>query len=302
MVFMKLSALNAFVAAVEGGSLRAGSRRSGVSQPAMTKMMRELELELATVLLQRSTKGVAVTAPGAVLYEHACRALRELSNATEKIEQFGGRMVGELSIGAVPIAVALLIPEIMRTFCREFPDIRLSVREEMYIAQLTNLRMGEVDIAIGPIPDNLPPGEFHTESLMSVSMVVVAGKSNPLSRARSLSQLGDARWVYTSESGMASYAQILFKRHNLPAPEPAAMVNSTLGLVALVGSGDYIGLMPVQMASHPVAAALLTVLPLSEESLKLPLGVMARSDAMLKPAVKHFLRHLHRAAQHTAVL
>lgn len=302
MVFMKLSVLKAFVAAVEGGSLRAGSRHSGVSQPAMSKMMRELERELATELLRRSTTGVAVTAPGAVLYEHACRAIRELSNATEKIEQFAGRMVGELSIGAVPIAVLLLIPEIMRTFCREFPDIRLCVREEMYIAQLTNLRMGEVDIAIGPIPDNLPPGEFHTESLMSVSMVVVAGKGNPLSRARSLSQLVDARWVYTSASGMASYAQILFKKHGLPPPEPAAIVNSTLGLASLLGLGDYVGLMPIQIATHPVAASCLAIVPIGEENLRLPLGVMARNDAMLKPAVKHFLRHLQRAAQHTAVL
>lgn len=302
MVFMKLSGLNAFVAAVEGGSLRAGSRRIGMSQPAMSKVIRELERELATVLLQRSTTGVALTAPGAVLYEHACKAIVELSNAKEKIEQFGGRMVGELSIGAVPIAVVMLIPEIMRTFARDFPSIRLHVREEMYIAELTNLRMGEVDVAIGPIPDNLPPGEFHSEPLMAVSMVVVAGKGNPLARARSLSQLQDARWVYTSESRAASYAQGLFRKHGLAAPEPAAIVNSTLGLASLVGFGDYIGLMPVQIANHPLVASFLTVVPLGEQGLTLSLGVMARTDAMLKPAVQHFLRHLQRAAQHAAVL
>lgn len=299
---MKLSALNAFVAAVEGGSLRAGSRRLGLSQPAMSKAIRELERELATVLLQRATTGVVVTPPGAVLYEHANKAIGELSNAKEKIEQFGGRMVGELSIGAVPIAVLTLVPEILRTYGREFPSIRLHVREEMYIAELTNLRMGEVDVAIGPIPENLPAGEFHSESLMTVSMVVVVGKGNPLARARSLSQLLEARWVYTSEASAASYAQGLFRKHGLPAPAPAAIVNSTLGLASLVASGDYIGLMPVQMAHHPVVAAFLNVVSLTEEGLTLPLGVMARAEAMLKPAVQQLLRHLHRAAQHAAVL
>lgn len=299
---MKLNTLNAFVAAVEGGSLRAGSRRCGVSQPAMTKMIRELELELATILLHRSTTGVAVTAPGAVLYEHACRAIRELTDATEKIEQFGGRMVGELVIGAVPLAVVLLIPEVMRTFCRDFPNIRLHIQEEMYIAHLTNLRMGEVDVAIGPIPDNLPPGEFHTEPLRSISMVVVAGKSHPLIRARSLRQLVGARWIYTSMPGKASYAQALFKKHNLPAPEPAAIVNSTLGLTSLIGLGDYVGMMPVEIATHPVMSQFLAVIPIEEERLELALGVMARKDAMLKPAITHFFKHLQRAAQHTIVL
>lgn len=298
---MKLNTLNAFVAAVEGGSLRAGSRRCGVSQPAMTKMIRELELELATILLLRSTTGVSVTAPGAVLYEHACRAIRELTDATEKIEQFGGRMVGELVIGAVPLAVVLLIPEVMRTFCRDFPYIRLHIQEEMYIAHLTNLRMGEVDVAIGPIPDNLPPGEFHAEPLRPISMVVVAGKSHPLIRARSLNQLTGARWVYTSMSGMASYAQALFKKHNLPAPAPAAIVNSTLGLVSLIGLGDYVGMMPVEIATHPVASQFVTVIPIEEERLELALGVMTRKDAMLKPAIAHFLKHLQRAAQHTTL-
>lgn len=298
MVRMKLNALSALVAAVEEGSLRAAARRIGMAQPALTKLVRELERELATTLLVRSTTGVTATAQGKVLYERACTVARELADAVQQIEQLGGRMTGELSIGAVPLAVMLLIPETMRTFGRAFPDIRLQVREELYIEQLTHLRKGEVDIALGPIPDNLPAGEFHAEPLMPITMAVVVGRGNPLARARSLRQLADARWVHTSLSGRTGYARLLFERHGLAPPESAAVVNSTLGLLSLIATGDCVGLMPMPIATHPVAAQFLSVVPIKEGHLDLTLGVLARTETLLKPVVRHFIAHLHRAALH----
>lgn len=70
---MKLTSLRAPVAAVEEGSLRSAAKRLSVSQPALTKSIRELERELATALLLRSTTGVIATAQGMVLYEREGR-------------------------------------------------------------------------------------------------------------------------------------------------------------------------------------------------------------------------------------
>ena len=295
---MKLAALNALIAAVEDGSLRAAARRVGVSQPALTKMLRELERELSTTLLVRSTTGVVPTAQGRALYERACTVTRELGQAVEEIEQLSGRMVGELSIGAVPLVVLLLIPESLRTFGREFPGIRLRIREELYIAQLTHLRKGDVDIALGLIPDGLPPGEFRVEPLMPVSMTVVAGKGSAASRCRSLSQLGSARWVYTSMVGTNGYARLLFERHGLAPPPAAAVVDSTLGLLSLIGSGDFVGLMPKQIATHPAAAPFLSIVPIEEGPLRLEIGAIVRADQMIRSPVQHFIAHLRRAAHH----
>lgn len=298
MVCMKLHALQALVAAVDEGSLRAAARRIGSSQPALTKMVRELELELGATLLERSTRGVRPTPQGRVLVDHARKAVRELDEAVSQIDQFGGRMVGELGIVAVPLAVLLLVPETLRTFGRDFPAIRLRVREELYIAQLHALRQGEVDIVLGPIPEQLPAGEFHVEPLLPIDMAVVVGKGSAHARACSLHELADARWVYTSPSGHTGYADLLFTRHGLTPPEPAAMVNSTLALLALIGSGDFVGLMPLAMARHGAAAPWMTVVPIAEGQLQLTLGAIVRQDAMLKPAVRQFLLHLHRAVTH----
>lgn len=295
---MKLSALQALVHAIEEGSLRAAARRIGVSQPALTKTIRELEQELAAPLLVRSTTGVMPTAQGKVLYERASTALRELDGAVEEINQLGGHMVGELRIGAVPLAVMLLIPETLRTFSREFEHVHLHVREELYIEQLMNLRRSDVDVAIGPIPNNLPQGEFHIEELMPVQMVVVVRRGSPLAGARSLEELRSARWVYTGVAGITGYARRLFEVNGMQPPPVGATVNSTLGLLSLIGSGDFVGLMPQPLMRHPAAAQFLAMPPLREGPLPLSVCAITRAETALKPAVRHFLAHLHRAAHH----
>jgi len=295
---VKLTSLRALIAAIEEGSLRSAARRLGVSQPALTKLIRELERELSTTLLLRSTTGVLATAQGMVLYERAVAADRELAHAVDQIRQLGGRMTGSLTIGAVPLAVMLLVPETLRTFGSEFPEIQLRIIEELYIAQLTQLRKGEVDIALGPLPDQLPPGEFAVESLMPIGMVIVVRKGNPLGQARCLADLADARWVYTGATTDSGYAKTLYERHGMKPPPAGALVNSTLGLLSIISSGNCVGLLPYQIAVHPFATHHLDIVPVVEGPLKLTLGALARNDSALKPSVRHFMAHLHRAAHH----
>ena len=149
----------------------------------------------------------------------------------DQIQQLGGQMRGELNIAAVPVAMMLLIPETLRTFSRAYPDIRLRVSEELFVEQLQKLRNGQVDLVVGGIPDGLPSGEFIAEELMTTSMVVVARRGSPHARARHLSELSQASWVYTGTSAQTGYASRLFESHGLSAPPVGAMVNSTLALL-----------------------------------------------------------------------
>jgi LysR family transcriptional regulator, regulator of abg operon len=297
---MKLSALHALVTAVDEGSLRNAARKLGLSQPALTKMVRELERELAAVLLVRTTQGVLPTAQGKVLVERARNVGRELAAASDQISQLSGHMVGQLAVAAVPVAVMLLMPETLRTFRREFPQVQLRVREELYLAQLQLLRTGAVDVAVGGVPRGLPSGEFIIESLLPTSMVVVVRRGHPLAGARSLKELGASDWVYTGANADEGYAKTLFEAHGLPPPPVGAVVNSTLALLSLVATGDFVGLMPVQITRHPQVAPHLAVVPVVEGGLPLEVAAMVRREATLSPMVRHFIAHLHRAAHQAA--
>jgi len=127
-------------------------------------------------------------------------------------------------------------------------------------------------------------------------MVVVARRGSRHARARRLADLAEAPWVYTGTSAQTGYASRLFKAHGLPAPPLGAMVNSTLALLALIGSGDLLGLMPEQIVAQPLAGQDIVALPLQEPGLPLTVGVMVRSGSVVSPAIRQFIAHLHRAA------
>jgi LysR family transcriptional regulator, regulator of abg operon len=293
---MKLNSLKALVSAIDDGSIRSAAKRMGLSQPALTKAIRELEVELGASLLVRASTGVQPSAQGQLLYEHACRVIRELDAATGQINQMSGRMQGQLSVGAVPIAVMLLIPETIRTFNKAFPDIYLRIHEELYIEQLQRLRRAEVDVVVGGAPEGLASGEFTIEPLIQTTMVAVTRRSGKWSKARSLKELSQAKWIYTGASSHEGYATLLYRRNGLTPPPVGAIINSTLTLLSLLASGDFVGLMPEQMVHHPLARDFLDVIEVPEKALTLNVGAIVRRDSLVSPAIRQFMNHLHRAA------
>ncbi|QHI98476.1 LysR family transcriptional regulator [Xylophilus rhododendri] len=293
---MKLTSIKGLMAAIEEGSLRSAARRLGISQPALSKLVRELELEMGAPLLMRTTSGVSATAQGRVVYEHSTKALREFEDAAHAVRRLGGDMVGQLHIGAVPLAVMLLVPETLRTFSQSFPEVQIRVSEELYVAQLQRLRSGEVDLMVGGVPADLPRNEFIVEPLMKTTMVPVARIGSAWLSARGLAELQPARWVYTGANAATGYARQWFEREGLTAPRAGAIVNSTLSLLSVVSSTDCVALMPEQIALHPVSRHFISVIRTEERGLDLDIGVITRGDVATRALVRHLISHLHRAA------
>jgi LysR family transcriptional regulator, regulator of abg operon len=295
---MKHIALQALVAAIEEGSLRKAANRLLISQPAITKTIRELEKDVGATLLQRTSIGVSPSPQGQRLYERAKKVLRELSAARAEIDQLSGRMRGELSIGAAPLAVMLLIPETIRTYSKACPQVSLRISEELYFEQLERLRRGDVQVAIGGVPQGLAPGEFVIEPLINTRMVVVVNNKHKQRNAKSLKELAELPWVYTGTSKEEGYARTLFQQHDLAPPHVGAIVNSTLTLLSLVATGQFVGLMPEQIANQSIAREFISIVPIQEAALPLKVAAMVRNDVAVTPSVKQFINHLHRAAHH----
>jgi DNA-binding transcriptional LysR family regulator len=149
---------------------------------------------------------------------------------------------------------------------------------------------------VGGIPKGLASGEFVIEPLIETTMVVVVRKGSALQKVKSLKNLADAKWVYTGNTKDEGYAKTLYEMHGLPAPHVGALVNSTLALLSLVSAGEFVGLMPAQIAQSPIASQFISIVPVKEKALPLTVGAIVRSDMVVSPAVKHFINHLHRSA------
>jgi len=101
------------------------------------------------------------------------------------------------------------------------------------------------------------------------------------------------------KSGCSLLATLLFQEHGLAPPPVGAIVNSTtLSLLALIGSGDLLGLIPEQIVAHPLAGQDITHVPVAEAGLSLTVGAIIRNGSVVSPAIRQVIAHLQRLAHH----
>jgi DNA-binding transcriptional LysR family regulator len=146
----KLSAMKAFVRVVEAGTFTKAADSLGVPKAQMTRLVQSLEEDLKTLLLNRTTRRVTVTADGAAYYDRAVRVLEEIEELESSLTHAKVNPRGKLRIDA-PSAIAnlILIPA-MGDFCARYPDIQIDIgasdRPIDLIAENVDcvLRVGEV--------------------------------------------------------------------------------------------------------------------------------------------------------------
>ena len=119
----------AFLAAVDQGSLTAAGELLGYTQPGITRMIRSLETEMGFTLLSRTPKGVVPTENGRAMIPIFREIVRAQKSAEEASSEIRGMLRGVLTIGSYYSVSAMLLPAILRQFGEAYPNIRIKLRE-----------------------------------------------------------------------------------------------------------------------------------------------------------------------------
>jgi DNA-binding transcriptional LysR family regulator len=119
-----------------------------VAQPALSHQIKQLEDELGTQLVERTNRRVRLTTAGEVFLARATRILEQLDQATRETARVGQGDAGSLVIGAVSTAVCSILPELLRSFRRESPNIAIDIREMEPGEQVEALRKETIDIGL----------------------------------------------------------------------------------------------------------------------------------------------------------
>src|SRR3954464_11945751 len=153
---MNLIHLAAFHAVAETGSVTAGAARLMVSQPAVSKQVRELERALQARLFDRPAKGVRATPAGEVLAGYARRLFSLVEEAEGALRDLSSLRHGTLSVAATHTIGTYLLPQTIVHFRRRFPGVTL--RLDIETAEGLSRRLGEgtVDLALAGSPEGLP--------------------------------------------------------------------------------------------------------------------------------------------------
>lgn len=160
------------------GSFSAAETLLDVAQSALSRQIQQLEIDLDAQLLDRTGRGVALTAVGEVLFKHAGNILDEMANALKAVEIAKTRPTGQISIAGSSIVMSRYMPEILRRFLKIYPDFQVTAIQASTGEVYQQLVDGHVDVAvILSIPNS---SKLASRRLMTESMILVARKEHAI--------------------------------------------------------------------------------------------------------------------------
>ena len=168
---MDLKQLEYFVRVAELGSFTRAAQVLGVAQPALSRQVRLLEVELRQNLLTRNGRGATPTEAGQVLLEHGRGILHQVERAREELGRVRSGLSGRVALGLPPSVARMLAVPLTRAFRERLPDAQLSISEGLSTAMQENLLNGRLDIAVLYNPSPMPGIELRpllTEELLLV--------------------------------------------------------------------------------------------------------------------------------------
>jgi DNA-binding transcriptional LysR family regulator len=198
---MRIQQLQLLLALAEHGSLRASAQVLHVTQPALTKALRQLEEEVGAPLVVRTPRGVRLAPAGEILAAHAATALRELDQARADIDWQVRHERTRLAVGLSPVAGILLAPGAIARFCSRVQGVRLRLVDAVFPRMQALVRSGEIDLGIGPLPAGEHSLDLVAQPLFDSANVVVARLGHPLAGASHLADLAAAGWVLVGPRG-----------------------------------------------------------------------------------------------------
>ncbi|THF67873.1 LysR family transcriptional regulator [Deinococcus sp. Arct2-2] len=155
---MELRHVRAFVAVAEERNFTRAAARVFLSQPAFSRVIQQLEGELGTRLLDRTSRVVTLTDAGRAFLQHAQNVLTELELATSELLSAAGQ--AKLRVGFPQYATYGLIPEVLAKFADLFPTLGVEQHELFSDQQLTKLLANELDIGFVRTPHHQPEIEY----------------------------------------------------------------------------------------------------------------------------------------------
>lgn len=218
---------------------RKAAEALAIAQPALSRQIAQLETALGAPLFVRSRRRVELTAAGRALAERVEPLLRALAGVPAELRALAQGRVGHVRVAFTGLAMATVLPGILREFHRRFPGIRVELNESPTAAQLTALQAGE--LACGFFHPDAPTAGLRTRLLLREKNGVLLPVDHPLAarpalRLRDLAATPFVLFPRTHNPGFYDRVLAAFARAGV-APRIAEEVWPRANGIGLVRSG-----------------------------------------------------------------
>ena len=232
---MKLHQLRALVAIHNAGSILEASKLMHITQPALSRSIKELEREVGFTLLQRSHKGMALTEEGKRVIRHANLVVESIRRLQIEAASIQDAALGAVSIGVTSLTAMLDgVDESILAFRRKYPRVKITITDLRPSQILQRLRDGSLDFAITS-QQPLSRLNLDWEALGSIKGTVICHASNQQKFSQSLRTLQYAPWISLDElSDQASQFHQLFEANGLRVPQNTVECTSVMMALKLL--------------------------------------------------------------------
>lgn len=293
--------LRDFLAIAHASSLRSAALALGLTQPAISRSLQELEKDIGTALFERHARGVVLTPAGEKFLYRAQSAMQSIRRGYDDVRQFKGDMRGSVSVALSSASVLGLLPYAYPRFRKLMPEVSLRIVEGQFSAIEPRLRDGQLDFYIGPA-GSAEGGAYHLQHIDNNERFVMARNDHPLRHARSLAELAQSgtEWLI---SGLHERVELEFEEvfsvHALPSPAVRTRAESTLIMMTLLANTDALAILPKAWAFSSLFKHLVGVIPIQERLAAPDLVQVWSHHFPLTPAAEQLSLLLQRAAGDT---
>ncbi len=279
--------LRYFLEVADAGNFSRAAKRLGVSQPAVSQQMRDLELGLRAVLFQRRGKRISLTTAGVVFQEHARAILHQVEKSLQEVGSEPGELRGTLRVGIIPYLSLALLPTLLGSFSDQNPGLDLSISEISSTDIETCLEEGKLDVGLGWVTRHSP--NLRYERLGEDEFTVVVADSHPWAKRRvvELAELHRQRIVQLPDTYVMRRMTDEICRNHRIRPRTVADINSIEMILRALAPLNAIALMPRVTLREP-GTAKLRAIRLAGESLGLEIGLLRLINSGTNPAVAAF--------------
>ncbi|MEK1944845.1 MAG: pca operon transcription factor PcaQ [Ensifer adhaerens] len=296
---VKFRHLQTFVEVARQKSVMKAAELLHVSQPAVTKTIRELEEVLGVAVFEREGRGIKITRYGEVFLRHAGAALTALRQGLDSVSQERSGDGVPVRIGALPTVSTRIMPRAMSLFLKEDTGARIKIVTGENAVLLEQLRVGDLDLVVGRLAAPEKMTGFSFEHLYSEQVVFAVRAGHPLlSGAQSaFAHLGDYPVLMpTRASIIRPFVEHFLIANGIPGlPNQIETVSDAFGR-AFVRASDAIWIISAGVVASDIEDGTLAVLPIDTSETKGPVGLTMRADSIPSLPLSILMQTIREAA------
>ncbi|MGY0399125.1 MAG: LysR family transcriptional regulator [Ostreibacterium sp.] len=289
---IKVQDLRMIIALDENGTILNAANVMGLSQPAITKRLQDLERDLGITLFHRMSRGVEPTPYGEIIIKHAHIILNQLRSAEGEVSDLSTGLGGRLRIG-IPVAASTnLVSDAIIKLLKKRKNVQVTMVEDYNIRLIPLLKRGNIDLIVGRLPNKSQYDDINIEAFYKESLQIVVRKKHPLASKEKVSIEDLLAWNWLmppQDSIMYNKIELFFKKNNLTMPEASVYSLSHVGSLRVLDHQDLIAAFPRESIADKVEMSRIKVLDINLTDEATEIGIITRNSSFNSPAAEMFM-------------